>query len=64
LNTIPTLYYPLTATDGYSCQILLFPLSIQNMSLIFIMVLRTCKSSMRKDVMAVKRLIKKGCYSK
>jgi hypothetical protein len=46
----------LTATDVYIRQILLFPQRIQNMSFIFIVVLRTWKSLTPKDVTAVKRL--------
>jgi hypothetical protein len=49
---------PLTTMDVYIRQIWLFPQSIQNinMSFIFIVVLKTWKSLMPKDVTAVKGL--------
>jgi hypothetical protein len=48
---------PLTATDVYIRQIRLFPQRIQNMSFIFIVVLRTWKSLTPKNVTAVKGLV-------
>jgi uncharacterized membrane protein len=47
---------PLTATDVYIRQILLFSQRIHNMFFIFIVVLRTWQSLTPKDVTAVKGL--------
>jgi hypothetical protein len=47
---------PLTATDIYIRQIWLFPQRIQNISFIFIVMLRTWKSLTPKDATAVKGL--------
>jgi hypothetical protein len=56
INHYELIINPLTATDVYIRQIWLFPQRIQNMSFIFIVVLRIWKSLTPKDVMAVNGL--------